>query len=347
MTRKYDLKFKPKAVVKRLVVVLPDRARDVVTARFGIGDVSERQTLESIGSRYNITRERVRQIENHSINQIRKSESYDNEVEAFGELEKIILELGSIVIEEELLEVLGKNKQEQNEIYFLLHLADNFNRVKENNDFKHHWHVDDGVYESVREALQNVYKGMTKKDLIAEEDMIQQFLDHLKDVAEEYRNEEVARRWLRISKKVSRNPLGEWGHSNNPSVRVKGIRDYAFLVIRRHGSPMHFTEVAENISEVFGKKAHVATTHNELIKDKRFVLVGRGLYALKDWGYISGVVKDVIKKIIDKHGPLTREEIIDKVLRERYVKENTIMVNLQDQKHFIKDKDGRYSIVEN
>ncbi len=75
---------------------------------------------------------------------------------------------------------------------------------------------------------------------------------------------------------------------------TKGMRDYAFLVIRKHGSPIHFREVARQINLVFKKKAHTATTHNELIKDPRFVLVGRGLYALKEWGYMSGVVKDVI-----------------------------------------------------
>ena len=123
------------------------------------------------------------------------------------------------------------------------------------------------------------------------------------------------------------------------------MRDYAFLVIRKHGSPIHFKEVARIISEVFKKKAHIATCHNELIKDPRFVLVGRGLYALSEWGYMSGVVKDVIRKILEKNGPLTKEEIINKVMKERYVKENTIAVNLQNSKYFKKNKDGKYIIA--
>jgi hypothetical protein len=89
----------------------------------------------------------------------------------------------------------------------------------------------------------------------------------------------------------------------------------------------------------------VATTHNELIKDSRFVLVGRGLYALSEWGYMSGVVKDVIKNIIENDGPLTRDKIVEKVLKERYVKENTILVNLQNPKYFRRDKEGRYHNV--
>jgi len=108
---------------------------------------------------------------------------------------------------------------------------------------------------------------------------------------------------------------------------------------------MHFTEVAAAINDVFGKPAHVATCHNELIKDNRFVLVGRGLYALSEWGYESGVVRDVIRKILDKYGPMTKEEVIEKVLKERYVKENTVTVNLQDTRAFVKDKNGKYIII--
>jgi hypothetical protein len=68
--------------------------------------------------------------------------------------------------------------------------------------------------------------------------------------------------------------------------------------------------------------------------------VGRGLYALSEWGYMSGVVKDVIKKVLEKNGPMTKQEIVDKVMKERYVKENTILVNLQNVKYFYKDKEG-------
>jgi hypothetical protein len=96
---------------------------------------------------------------------------------------------------------------------------------------------------------------------------------------------------------------------------------------------------------MFNKKAHVATTHNELIKDPRFVLVGRGLYALAEWGYAPGIVRDVIAQVIEKNGPLTKEEIVDKVLKERYVKENTIIVNLQNPKYFRRDKDGKYAVM--
>jgi hypothetical protein len=173
--------------------------------------------------------------------------------------------------------------------------------------------------------------------------MINRFFQHLEDVSERYKNQEVIRRWLAISKRIGKNPLGDWGMADSSNIKTKGMRDYAFLVIRKHGSPIHFRDVAKQITKMFNKKAHVATTHNELIKDKRFVLVGRGLYALAEWGYVPGVVRDVIKQILEKNGPLTRDEVIDKVMKERYVKENTIVVNLQNPRYFKKDREGKYS----
>jgi len=126
---------------------------------------------------------------------------------------------------------------------------------------------------------------------------------------------------------------------------MRGIRDYAYLVLRQNKAPLHFTEVAREIDKTFNKKAHPATCHNELIKDGRFVLVGRGLYALTEWGYSRGTVVDVVMRILKEAGALSKDEIINHVLKERFVKENTILVNLQNAKYFKRDENGRYFLV--
>jgi len=344
-TTSIKIEFKPKQVVKKLLTALPPRARDVLSARYGLGTATAKVTLEAIGKKYGITRERVRQIEEYAIQNLRKSETYKKEKESFLDLEKAVKSLGTIVAEDELLRELAKDKSTQNNIHFMLVLGEAFKKMKENDEFSHRWHIDDELSKKIHDALRKVYNNLDDEDIIPEAELIKSFLDHVKDVSEEYKNEEMIKRWLTISKRIGKNPLGEWGKSDSPNIRLKGMRDYAFLVIRRHGSPIHFREVAKAIGEIFGKKAHVATTHNELIKDKRFVLVGRGLYALAEWGYLSGVVKDVIKKVLEKHGPLSKDDIVKKVMKERYVKENTIVVNLQNPKHFKKNKDGSYSIV--
>lgn len=340
------LNFKPKNVTKKLLAALPERARLVVSKRYGLDKTNERMTLEAIGELYSITRERVRQIENAALANIRKSTHFKQEKVAFDELISILQSLGSVVSEDDLLAHLSKDPSVQNHVHFMLVVSDNFKKEKEDEEFKHRWHVDTELSKKIHEALRKLYKNLNDDDLVPESEMIENFLEHLKDVNDKYKNEEVAKRWLRISKHIDKNPLGEWGKASSPNVRTKGIRDYAFLAMRKHGSPIHFRDIAKLIQQLFNKKAHVATTHNELIKDKRFVLVGRGLYALTEWGYLSGVVKDVIKKVLTKNGPLTKDQIIEKVLKERYVKENTILVNLQNSKQFKKDKEGKYHLVE-
>jgi hypothetical protein len=339
------LSFQPKQITKKLLKVLSQRSQDVLIKRYGIGLSSDTLTLEAIGQEYGITRERVRQIEENSLQTIRKSQEFVAHQVIFAELHNIIIELGSVISENDLLDHISKNDSIRNHIHFLLVLGNEFKKAKEDEHFKHRWNINQAIAEKIEVAIRNLYKELSKDTLVSDSEITQALLKHLVDITPEYQKDEVIRRWLNMSKKIARNPLGEWGRAESPNINVKGIRDYAFLVIRRHGSPIHFREVAQQINKLFDKKAHVATCHNELIKDSRFVLVGRGLYALTDWGYASGVVRDVIKNILIKHGPLTKEEIITKVLKERYVKENTILVNLQNQSVFQKDKQGRYTSV--
>ena len=340
------ISFKPKQTTKKILIELNDRARDVIVNRFGL-TTGEQKTLESIGQKYGITRERVRQIENFALKAIRKSKAYDEHQHIFGELKELIHNLGGIISERELLESISTDKVTQNHIHLYLVLGEGFKKEKESNHFHTRWHVDNDHADKVHRALMKFHDSFDKDELVSEGEILKRFASHVgdHDIDEIHRSEDSRERWLRMSKVLGRNPLGEWGRADSSNVRTRGIKDYAYLVMRRHGSPMHFREVAKEIEKTFGKKTHTATCHNELIKDKRFVLVGRGIYALKEWGYRGGVVREVIRDIIEKEGPMSKEEIIDKVLKERYLKRNTILVNLQNAKHFKKDKNGLYQLA--
>ncbi len=337
--------FKPKQVSKKLLGALQERSKDVIIRRYGLGKDPELMTLDAIGKIYGITRERVRQIENHALNAIRKSKNYAEEKAVFDEIEKLIHKLGGIIVEQDLLDYVSKDANTQSHMNFLLVVGHPFKKVKEDEDFKHRWLIDETLADKIHNSLKKLSESLKDNELVSEPEIIKAFLGYIEDVAEQYKTEEIAKRWLGLSKKIGKNPLGEWGKSESSNISTKGMRDYAYLVIRKHGSPIHFREVAKAITTVFNKKAHVATTHNELIKDPRFVLVGRGLYALTEWGYMNGVVKDVIKKLIEKNGPMTKADVVEKVMKERYVKENTIIITLQNKKYFKKNKDGKYEIV--
>jgi len=340
-----SISFKPKQVTKRMTSHLQDRASDVIMNRFGLTPDAARKTLEEIGKKYNITRERVRQIEDAALSLIKKSDAYKKEQEVFDELKKLITSLGGIVAEHEFLHHVSKDKATQNHIHFYLVLGDSFKKHREDDHFRTRWSVNDEMASKVHDSLKKLYAGLDDEDLVPETEMIKKFFDHLKGMADQYMNEEIAKRWLSISKTIGKNPLGDWGKASSPNVRTRGVKDYAFLVMRKHGSPMHFREVADSISKTFGKKTHYATCHNELIKDKRFILVGRGMYALSEWGYKAGIARDVIRDILKTEGPLSKEDVVEKVMKERYFKKNTILVNLVNPKYFKKTKNGLYSLV--
>ena len=339
------ISFKPKKITKKIISPLPLRASEVIMNRFGLNADFRKKTLEEIGQKYNITRERVRQIEKTALAFIKKSEVYKSEQAVFDELKTLVRKLGSIVAEHELLPYISKDKTTQNHISFFLVLGDAFKRHREDDHFHARWSVDDEMVEKVHSSLRKLYADLKDEDLVSETEMIKKFFDQMKDASEQYRDDEMAKRWLSMSKTVSKNPLGEWGKASSPNVRTRGVKDYAYLVMRRHGTPLHFKEVSDSISKTFNKKIHYATCHNELIKDSRFVLVGRGMYALAEWGYKKGTAREVIADILKKEGPLGKEDIVKKVNKERYFKNNTILVNLANPQYFKKDKAGLYTVI--
>ncbi len=337
--------FDSAVLVKQLLSAAPERAREVLIRRFGLGQNPMRETLEAIGDRSSITRERVRQIEAAGLDAVRTSKAFKEAKNAFTEIARYMSSLGSIVPEETLLAMLGKDEKTRNRFRFFLVIDSAFFRERETNDFLARWHIDHTTAKHIHDALSKLYASLSDTEVVTEGKLLDLFLDELKEVNDAYKNEEVLKRWLSLSKHIGSNPLSEWGRVTAPAIRIKGVRDYAYLAVKRHGSPMHFSEVASAISALFSKKAHIATTHNELIKDPRFVLVGRGLYALTEWGYTPGVVRDVIREALKQEGPMKKDEIVKHVKKARFVKDNTILVNLNDPRYFKRLKDGRYSAV--
>jgi len=340
------LSFKPNIVINNLISGLKDRTKDIMAQRFGFIN-PERKTLDAIGQKYNITRERVRQVINFALNSIKQSPAIESVQPAFSELKDVIGKKGWILSERELLDYLADEPILKNHIFFLLELGDDFARFKEDDDFYHRWTVDEEGADGVHQALKRLHQEIKEDRVLSEKEIISLLRADAEDFIQSasWRKEisdEILRSWLNISKIITSNHLGEWGSVFSPLIRPRGMRDLVFLILKKHGSPMHFSEAAQKISQCFSCPAHIATVHNELIKDGRFVLVGRGIYGLAEWGYKPGTVREVIKDIIKTNGPLSKEEIVKTVLKKRYIKENTILVGLQNRQYFRRNKDGKY-----
>jgi DNA-directed RNA polymerase delta subunit len=161
-------------------------------------------------------------------------------------------------------------------------------------------------------------------------------------------NEAVAS-YLEISKNVQANKEGKIGLIHWPEIKPRGVKDRAFLTFKKHGKPLHFTDVAKMIDKLEynqpNKKTYAQTVHNELIKDSRFVLVGRGTYALQEWGYTPGTIKEVITKVLaGSNQPMHKDDVVEKVLEQRMVAKNTVLMNLNNKNSFDKDEKGNYFI---
>lgn len=333
-------------ISKSLLKNLPQRTIDVIKRRFGLTKGS-RETLEAIGKDYGITRERVRQIEEEGFSQIRpRFKNYQSVIQYFN---NFLDSFGGFKREDILLSELG-GKKYQNHAFFFLVLIDGLERHLEDKDVYTFWAKEKKALTNVKKVI-NLTKSRLKKEEapLSFDKLFKAQKSDISKILGKKANKNIFQACLEISKLIQNNRDNEFGLKDWVEINPRGIKDKAYLVLKKQGKPLHFSEVASLIESYFWsakKKVHSATVHNELIKDDRFVLVGRGLYALSEWGYQAGVVRDVILRILEESKrPLTREEIIKKVSEQRIVKANTILLNLQSNKHcFWKDEKGRYGI---
>ncbi len=332
-----------KQIYQKLTKGLGQKTKDIFDRRFGVGAPSgsgEPETLEAIGQTLGITRERVRQIEEVGFNFVRKQskELLDN---VFSEFNLYFKNKGGVKKEDIILEELG-GKNQKPYVLFLLTLGDQFFRVCEKKDFYYFWSTIPDAQNKVKETLnslvsdmQKIGKPVSKKEFYAALSPKLGF------------SEEVLASYLEVSKKIQKNKEGKLGLIEWPEIKPRGVKDKAFLVFKKHQKPLHFTKVAELIDKLEynlpNKKTYPQTVHNELIKDSRFVLVGRGTYALAEWGYVPGTIKDIITKVLkEKKEPTCRDDIVKEVLLQRLVAKNTVLMNLNNKKHFAKDSNDRY-----
>lgn len=339
-----NLLVHPKDVTAKILRTLSNkRAEDVLGKRYGIKG-NGRHTLESIGKFYGITRERVRQIEEAGIKSLVGNDEVQKELQAlYPVFRNHLVGNGGISEEKRYFNSLVDTKFYPH-IEFLLSLGRPVRKAEEDENHFHRWFVDDETLKKAETVVSRVVDQLdSKKTVVSENALADMFSNHARDVFGEPKDEKSVKSFMSIAKAISKNPYGEYGLASWPDVNPRGVRDKAFVVLAKNEKPLHFTDVAKHINKSgwSRRQAHPQTVHNELIKDARFVLVGRGLYALKEWGYEPGTVKDVLFSVLkEADRPLTKEDIVKKVMEKRMVKENTILLNLQDKKRFKREGEG-------
>ncbi len=324
-----------------LSTIEKEREREIIARRFGLFD--RRETLEQIGELLNITRERVRQLEKATVNRLREAAQQD--LPRLQDIEEILSghlqKSGHVARISDITPKLSpsNNKLDQARLSFLAQLSP---KVAVIEDSEHFFHsvglVAKHTEKVIRDMVSKIIEAIQK---IGEPSSIEKISEKLsiKDV-------EHVKALASISKNIA-TLNGRWGLVKWPMVNPKNIRDKIYVVLHDHGKPMHFSEIAKTIKLSDFKRRDVTTQaiHNELIKDRRFVLIGRGIYALYEWGYKQGTVADVIAEILKKEGgPLHRDEIVRRVLKSRQVQETTILLNLQSKPQFKRVAKATYAL---
>jgi len=338
-----------KKSIDKIINKLPDKQKDIIIYRFGLSGKPKR-TLASLGKKYGITRERVRQIEASALKQLKKyAEDIADIKTAYNKYIKYIEGLGGIRKFESFvkdLDGLTKSKIMPEYVDILFAIFGSPKLFGENKDFYSFWYLskkDLSVNKAFLKKLADVLD--KKKQMVIEKDRFDEIFG---SVAKTHKiTEAVALNFAETSKNFAMSVFGDFGLSKWPEINPKTIRDKSYLVLKKHGKELHFRDIAKEINKTKfdKKKAHPQTVHNELIKDKRFVLVGRGLYSLREFGIEPGTTVEILHGLLKKNGPMTAESIIKFVSNQRILKRNTILINLQNKKRFKKLDGNKYHIA--
>lgn len=316
-----------------LAIIDQEREREIITRRFGLFD--RRETLEQIGELLGITRERVRQLEKAILTKL-KATAESGKIAPINSVEKVIIrelsEMGRVARVQDLADRLlgGTSSQlDRARVAFIAELAPGLSVVDQNDNYFHSVGIlEYGDAKKIRSEVDKIVSAIKKhgEPLTIEELHAQLSYEHPNYV-----------RALASVSKLLAHLNDNWGLVKWPTVNPKNIRDKIFVILTENGKPMHFSEIAGSIKDSSFKRKDVTTQaiHNELIKDGRFVLIGRGIYALESWGFSRGTVADIIADVLKKSPePLHRDEIVKRVLKSRQVKETTILLNLQSKDQF-------------
>ena len=331
-------------LIDGLFADLNPRQVKVVTGRFGLKS-GEKTTLQEIGDELGITRERVRQIEEYCIKKLEKR--VKEEIQEFLEFcHAYLTKAGGVRRDDYFIDDIkyfikpGLDKKVKNadqKIRFLLWTGGMPSYHKEDEKFRSFWYSDEESKRKFLDFIKSVTNLLEKNDKQAVlDDKI--YLKHCKDF--------YTCHYVLIPNHFGCNVFGDFGLREWPEIEPKTIRDKIYLVLKKHGKPLHFEQIAKFITDfgIDNKPAHVQTAHNDLINDERFVLVGRGVYGLKERGFVPGTVREVITRLLKANGPLTKAEIVNLVNKERFLQENTILINLQNKRYFKKLADGLYHL---
>ena len=324
-----------------LFLVLTDKEATVIRKRFALQG-NAKQTLEKIGKHFKVTRERIRQIESIALSKLKRTVRTTKLNDIIDVAKEILRGSGGVMREDTLITQVLKRTSTTAEldgaVLRLVFSIDNeLSSFGRSGTFVPFWRLESLAIDDISLIVDSAVKILKKRRNCMKEDELISAVQSLSLFPDRMPSRELIVSCLTIDTRLKQIDEG-WGLTEWRFVRPRSIRDKVEIVLRKSGEPLHFMDIANRIRESHfdHKNVTIQAVHNELIRYPQFVLVGRGLYALREWGYEPGTVADVIERILREKGPLSKKEIISEVGKQRKVKVGTISLNLQKMPYFVR-----------
>ncbi len=344
-----DVFSKVPEVVSQLLRLLSPKERLVIERRYNL-DHTRRATLEEIGKHFKVTRERIRQIEKSALQKLRRNVFTTPLSSLFAIATDVIVEHGGVMRQDlfynELVQrIMDGGSADVDSLSLAFELDPAY--VVVGNTIKLHPYIrlqhisDDAIAEVCGTAARSLEE---KADVVPKDEFVREIFALYQSKSNV--SPAFIESSLNLDKNIKVLPEGyglfSWRH-----IHPRTLRDKIFFILRSSRKPLHFVDIANKIIEMHfdTKRVNLQAVHNELIRCSDFVLIGRGIYALKEWGYQSGTVLDVIGSILRQHGEMEQEDIVKGVLERRQVKRITILLALKNGDEFVRTGRKRYKLA--
>ena len=310
------------------------RDSDVLKKRFGLNG-SKTYTLDDIGTYYDVTRERIRQIEAKSIKEVglllngslnqKGWKISDNLVDSYKSICNAISELEWFTLKTDIenifrsqyegvlsndyldlfMEVCGYVKLSQNIQGFRGSLKESWVHSKKYKKSK---------IEAIFQALDVVYDSVTSTSIF-----------DITIAAKKKSKAAIINDSLTSALKATHDIDFNGEFVEVKFSRLRSAADKAIRILESHGKPAHFSKITQEINllnKTNSSSGHVKEFNlkNQLVADSRFTPIGRsGEWGLSSWDNLNNItIIQAIEKVLHTSGtPLLFKDIESEVLKIR------------------------------
>ncbi len=327
-----------------------DRSIDIIKRRFGF-DSGERQTLDEIGKDYGITRERVRQIQERSIQRI-KHPSTKGRSTIISIINDIFQKNQFIISDSEADYLIGKvfNTSKFDGSSFLDMISD-LGWIQKNKIGDVAFYTNNALKPTLSLTMTNVYSLLkASSTMISLEEIIKKIIPSNTKYSENSDLQVIIKRICSLDPRIEERMPERYtlyGLHSRTNIWASLIKE----VLEKEGEPLHFADITNSVNDMFpntdNNHIDVRRLHSILIENHAFSHSGvKGTYGLTEWGFRKETTSELIEECIKKAGfPLHWKQIYNYVSKYKDTKPANIIAMLNSRDKFVRKGKGMFEVI--